>query len=54
MVIKSGLIELKCKACGGRSPVDMRHKLCTFILKNPPPADKEYVLFFMWGVGELA
>jgi len=40
MVIKSGLIELKCKACGGRTPVDMRHKLCTFILKNPPPEEK--------------
>jgi len=41
MTIKGGVIELKCKACGGRSPVDMRHKLCTFILKNPPPAEKE-------------
>lgn len=38
VVIKGGLISLKCKACGGSSPVDMRHKLCTFILKNPPPA----------------
>jgi len=41
LVIKSGLIELKCKACGGRTPVDMRHKLCTFILKNPPPEEKK-------------
>lgn len=41
MVIRGGLIELKCKACGGRSPVDMRHKLCTFILKNPPPEEKK-------------
>lgn len=41
MVIRNGLIELKCKACGGRSPVDMRHKLCTFILKNPPPEEKK-------------
>eukprot|EP00026_Physarum_polycephalum_P008397 Phypoly_transcript_08480.p1 GENE.Phypoly_transcript_08480~~Phypoly_transcript_08480.p1 ORF type:complete len:399 (-),score=115.21 Phypoly_transcript_08480:138-1334(-) len=41
LVIKGGLIELKCKACGGRTPVDMRHKLCTFILKNPPPEEKK-------------
>lgn len=41
MVIKGGMISLKCKACGGSTPVDMRHKLCTFILKNPPPADKD-------------
>lgn len=41
MVIRAGDIELKCKACGGRSAVDMRHKLCTFILKNPPPPEKE-------------
>jgi len=41
MVIRGGVIELKCKACGGRSPVDNRHKLCTFILKNPPPDDKD-------------
>lgn len=39
MILKNGVIELKCKACGGRSPVDMRHKLCTFILKNPPPSE---------------
>lgn len=43
MVIKGGIIELKCKACGGVSSVDMAHKLCTYILKNPPP---EYVYLF--------
>ncbi|CAO1624942.1 unnamed protein product [Sympodiomycopsis kandeliae] len=26
-----------CKACGKRSPVNMAHKLTTFISKNPPP-----------------
>ncbi|KAG2486162.1 hypothetical protein HYH03_015126 [Edaphochlamys debaryana] len=34
--IKKELIYLKCKACGFVSDVDPRHKLNTFILKNPP------------------
>jgi len=33
---KRDCISLKCKACGAVSDVDMRHKLNTFILKNPP------------------
>lgn len=32
-----GMILRDCKACGKRSNVDMRHKLTTFITKNPPP-----------------
>lgn len=36
MKIKKEFIFLKCKACGFVSDVDMRHKLNTFILKNPP------------------
>lgn len=36
MLLRGGMIELKCAACGARSPVDMRHKLTTFIQKNPP------------------
>ena len=34
--IKRDNIYLKCKACGAVSDVDMRHKLNTFIVKNPP------------------
>lgn len=29
-------IHLKCRACGAVSDVDMRHKLNSFIVKNPP------------------
>lgn len=33
---KNGVIQQRCKACGHQSLVDMRHKLTTFIMKNPP------------------
>jgi len=36
VLTKKETIELHCKACGAVTQVDMRHKLCTFILKNPP------------------
>mmetsp|Transcript_8177 Transcript_8177/g.36755 ORF Transcript_8177/g.36755 Transcript_8177/m.36755 type:complete len:239 (+) Transcript_8177:250-966(+) len=39
-ITKKDTITLKCKACGFVSDVDMRHKLTTFILKNPPEKDK--------------
>ncbi|GFH23210.1 W2 domain-containing protein, partial [Haematococcus lacustris] len=34
--IRKELLHLKCKACGYMSDIDPRHKLNTFILKNPP------------------
>jgi len=33
---KNQNITQKCIACGARNPIDMRHKLTTFISKNPP------------------
>ena len=33
---KKGNIRQTCKACGHQAQLDMRHKLTTFILKNPP------------------
>ncbi|XP_065176630.1 eukaryotic translation initiation factor 5-like [Sycon ciliatum] len=38
-VTKKQTINQICIACGHRGIIDMRHKLTTFILKNPPSAD---------------
>lgn len=39
-ITKSQTITMKCAACGFLSDVDMRDKLTTFILKNPPEPKK--------------
>ncbi|EEF48426.1 eukaryotic translation initiation factor 5 [Ricinus communis] len=40
VITKTQMINLKCAACGFVSDVDMRDKLTTFILKNPPEPKK--------------
>ena len=35
-ITKTQAIYRDCKACGHRQDVDMKHKLTTFILRNPP------------------
>lgn len=41
IITKTDEIIRDCKACGERTGVDMRHKLTTFILKNPPKNPKK-------------
>eukprot|EP00244_Chara_vulgaris_P008041 TRINITY_DN3040_c0_g2_i3.p1 TRINITY_DN3040_c0_g2~~TRINITY_DN3040_c0_g2_i3.p1 ORF type:complete len:487 (-),score=128.53 TRINITY_DN3040_c0_g2_i3:70-1530(-) len=40
IITKLQTIQMKCAACGHLSDVDMRDKLTTFILKNPPETKK--------------
>lgn len=40
-VSRDGTIWRNCKACGHRATVDIAHKLCTYIQKNPPPKPKK-------------
>jgi len=41
LLTKGEIIVRDCKACGVRSNVDMRHKLATYIVKNPPKKSKK-------------
>jgi translation initiation factor 5 len=41
VIMKTEMIVRDCKACGQRTDIDMRHKLTTFILKNPPKKAKK-------------
>ena len=41
LIDKNNDIVRVCKACGQRNLVDMRHKLTTFIMNNPPPGAKK-------------
>lgn len=38
LVKKNGFLQRDCKACGRITDIDLRHKLLSFILKNPPPS----------------
>lgn len=40
-ITKTDDVFRDCKACGARSAVDLRHKLTTYIIKNPPPVEKK-------------
>lgn len=40
IITKNEMIVRDCKACGERTGVDMRHRLSTYILKNPPKKKK--------------
>lgn len=41
IITKNEDLIRNCKACGERTNVDMRHKLVTFILRNPPKNPKK-------------
>lgn len=38
---KNGNITQACNACGTEAPCDMTHKLCTYIVNNPPDGKKK-------------
>lgn len=40
IILKDGNLTRDCKACGQRTVIDPRHKLCSFITKNPPSTAK--------------
>ncbi|VDK42855.1 unnamed protein product [Anisakis simplex] len=41
LIVRKGQIHSKCKACGNSSIIDGKHKLSTFIMKNPPKNNNE-------------
>lgn len=54
LVLKKNSVAYRCNACGNQGQVDNRHKLATFILKNPPDggestlgSKKKYVVFYL-------
>ncbi len=43
LTVRKAVIHTKCKACGNAGTIDPKHKLSTFILKNPPKVEKEEI-----------
>lgn len=39
LTVRRQAINSKCKACGHAFTIDSKHKIATFILKNPPPSE---------------
>lgn len=39
LTVRRNTIHSKCKACGHAFIIDPKHKISTFILKNPPPSE---------------
>ncbi|EFA77211.1 eukaryotic translation initiation factor 5 [Heterostelium album PN500] len=37
-IIKSKTMDLKCAACGNKTPLDIKPKMAAYIMKNPPKA----------------
>jgi len=42
LIVKKGFILQRCIACGHTGNIDMCHKLTTYILKCPPPAEDNH------------
>lgn len=40
--VRKNCIKSKCKACGCQFDIDLKHKLSTFIMKNPPKIDVDF------------
>lgn len=42
LFVRKNAIKSKCKACGCSFDIDLKHKLSTFIMKNPPKIDVDF------------
>uniref|UniRef100_Q22918-2 Isoform b of Eukaryotic translation initiation factor 5 n=1 Tax=Caenorhabditis elegans TaxID=6239 RepID=Q22918-2 len=42
LFVRKNNIKSKCKACGCSFDIDLKHKLSTFIMKNPPKIDVDF------------
>lgn len=42
LFVRKNCIKSKCKACGCSFDIDLKHKLSTYIIKNPPKIDVDF------------